>query len=116
MGDRLPQALEVARQVSRYGGLCVVLIHPNILDHKLAFEKGFVEGVRPYAGSAPSHSLDSGGRTQQCAGGRGESWPAYVVKLEIPRLCQASHSRCMRDGHSTVVDPIPYPLIKPAGS
>lgn len=49
MGDRLPQALEVARQVSRYGGLCVVLIHPNILDHKLAFERGFVAGVRPYA-------------------------------------------------------------------
>ena len=49
MGDRLPQALEVARQVSRYGGLCVVLIHPNILDHKMAFEKGFVEGVHPYA-------------------------------------------------------------------
>jgi hypothetical protein len=49
MGDRLPEALEVARQISRYGGLMVVLIHPNILDHKLAFEKGFVEGVRPYA-------------------------------------------------------------------
>ena len=49
MGDRLPHALEVARQISRYGGTVVVLIHPNILDHKLAFEKGFVEGVRPYA-------------------------------------------------------------------
>lgn len=49
MGDRLPQALEVARQISRYGGSVVVLIHPNILDHKLVFEKGFVEGVRPYA-------------------------------------------------------------------
>ncbi len=49
MGDRLPQALEVARKISRYGGSVVVLIHPNILDHKLAFEKGFVEGVRPYA-------------------------------------------------------------------
>lgn len=49
LGDRLPQALEVARQVSRYGGLCVVLIHPNILGHKMAFEKGFVEGVRHYA-------------------------------------------------------------------
>lgn len=49
MGDRLPEALEVARQISRYGGSMVVLIHPNILDHKLAFEKGFVEGVRPYA-------------------------------------------------------------------
>ncbi len=49
MGDRLPQALAVARQISQYGGLCVVLIHPNILDHKLAFEKGFVEGVRSFA-------------------------------------------------------------------
>ena len=49
MGDRLPQALEVAKRISRYGGSVVVLIHPNILDHKLAFEKGFVEGVRPYA-------------------------------------------------------------------
>lgn len=49
MGVRLPQALEVARNISRYGGSVVVLIHPNILDHKLAFEKGFVEGVRPYA-------------------------------------------------------------------
>ena len=49
MGDRLPQALEVAKSISRYGGSAVVLIHPNILDHKLAFEKGFVEGVRPYA-------------------------------------------------------------------
>ncbi|MBS0169636.1 MAG: hypothetical protein JSR62_04725 [Nitrospira sp.] len=49
MGDRLPQALDVAKRISRYGGSVVVLIHPNILDHKLAFEKGFVEGVRPYA-------------------------------------------------------------------
>mgnify|MGYP001591753901 FL=1 len=49
MGDRLPEVLEVARQISRYGGSMVVFIHPNILDHKLAFEKGFVEGVRPYA-------------------------------------------------------------------
>ena len=39
LGDRLPQALEGARQVSRYGGLCVVLIHLNILNPKLAFEK-----------------------------------------------------------------------------
>ncbi|HNA85562.1 MAG TPA: hypothetical protein PLB04_08345 [Nitrospira sp.] len=49
MGDRLPQALEVAKRISRYGGSVVVLIHPNVLDHKLAFEKGFVEDVRPYA-------------------------------------------------------------------
>ena len=49
LGDRLPQALELARKLGRYGGSMVVLIHPNVLDHKLAFERGFVEGVRPYA-------------------------------------------------------------------
>ena len=46
---RLPEALDVATRISRYGGAVVVLIHPNILDHKLAFEQGFVEAVRPYA-------------------------------------------------------------------
>ncbi len=49
MGDRVTEALEVARRISRYGGSVVVLIHPNILDHKLSFEKEFVAGVRPYA-------------------------------------------------------------------
>ena len=39
MGNRLPQAQEVASQVSRYDELCVVLIHLNILNQKLAFEK-----------------------------------------------------------------------------
>ena len=86
LGDRLPQALEVARQVSRYGGLCVVLIHPNILDHKLAFEKGFVEGVRPYAwfGSVSQFGQWWGARNSvQVDVERDGS--AYVVKLEIPQ-------------------------------
>jgi hypothetical protein len=86
LGDRLPQALEVARQVSRYGGLCVVLIHPNILDHKLAFEKGFVEGVRPYAwfGSVSQFGQwwDARNSVQVDVERDGS---AYVVKLEIPQ-------------------------------
>ena len=49
LGERLPEALELARQISRYGGSCVILIHPNVLDHKLEFEKRFVEGVKPLA-------------------------------------------------------------------
>lgn len=39
MGNRLPQAQEAASQMSRYDELCVGLIHLNILNHKLAFEK-----------------------------------------------------------------------------
>lgn len=86
MGDRLPQALEVARQVSRYGGLCVVLTHPNILDHKLAFEKGFVEGVRPYAwfGSVSQLGQWWGARNSVQVGVE-KVGPAYVVRLEIPQ-------------------------------
>jgi hypothetical protein len=66
LGDRLPEALEVARRISRYGGSMVVLIHPNILDHKLAFEKGFVEGVRPYAWfGSMEDSVDGGWRATE---------------------------------------------------
>ena len=49
LGDRVPQAIELAQQIGGYGGCVVVLIHPNILDHKLEFEKRFVEGVKPFA-------------------------------------------------------------------
>lgn len=49
LGDRVPEALELARQIGRYGGSFVVLIHPNVLDHKLEFEKRFVEGVKAIA-------------------------------------------------------------------
>ncbi len=46
MLNRLPQALDLARKLSRYGGLFVVLIHPDILGQKLEFERKFVDAVR----------------------------------------------------------------------
>ncbi len=49
LGERLPQALAVARQVSRYGGLFVILIHPNILNHKLDFERRFLVAAKDAA-------------------------------------------------------------------
>ena len=42
----LPRALQVADQLARYGGLCVVLIHPNVLDDKLRFQEAFVDAMR----------------------------------------------------------------------
>ena len=42
----LPQALKVADQLARYGGLCVVLIHPNVLDDKLRFQEAFVTAMQ----------------------------------------------------------------------
>jgi hypothetical protein len=49
MGDRLPQAIELAEKISRSGGIFVVLIHPDMLGHKFDFEKGFIEAVKDYA-------------------------------------------------------------------
>lgn len=49
LGDRLPQAVALARQIARYGGTYVALIHTDVLDHKLAFQEGLIEAVRPFA-------------------------------------------------------------------
>jgi hypothetical protein len=46
---RVPEAIELAHQIARYGGSFVVLIHPDILDQKLEFEKRFVESVKSFA-------------------------------------------------------------------
>ena len=49
MGSRLQQAIEVAEKIQRYGGLFVVLTHPNILDHKFEFTRGLIERMKPKA-------------------------------------------------------------------
>ncbi len=49
MGDRLPQAIALAEKISRHGGIYVVLIHPDILGHKLGFERGFIQAVRDFS-------------------------------------------------------------------
>jgi peptidoglycan/xylan/chitin deacetylase (PgdA/CDA1 family) len=49
LGDRLPEAVDLARKVARYGGSMVVLIHPDILGHKLEFERGFIAAMKPDA-------------------------------------------------------------------
>lgn len=42
----LPRALEVARKLARYGGTCVVLSHPNVLEDKLRFQDRFLPAVQ----------------------------------------------------------------------
>lgn len=49
LGDRLDEAITLAHKIRRYGGIFVVLIHPNILGHKLEFQSGFVKAMKPYA-------------------------------------------------------------------
>jgi hypothetical protein len=42
----LPKALELARQLGAYGGMCMVLIHPGVLADKLRFQQAFVSRMR----------------------------------------------------------------------
>ncbi|ROH88296.1 hypothetical protein ED236_02190 [Pseudomethylobacillus aquaticus] len=49
LGSRLPEALRLAERLARYGGLFMVLIHTDITGHKLEFERGLVEALRPTA-------------------------------------------------------------------
>ncbi len=49
LGDRLPQALETTKRIARYGGHVDILLHPDVLDHKLTFEKGYVAAMKDSA-------------------------------------------------------------------
>jgi hypothetical protein len=46
MTARLPQAIAILEQLRKYGGLCVVLIHPDVFDDKMAFLQGLVTRAR----------------------------------------------------------------------
>lgn len=58
MGLRLQQSLDVARKISRDGGIYPVLVHPNILGHKLEFVRGLTKALQ---GSAWFGSLEEFG-------------------------------------------------------
>lgn len=49
MDQRLNQAVDLANQLKKEGGSFIILIHPNVLEYKLAFEKGFAQAVKPFA-------------------------------------------------------------------
>ena len=49
LGNRLAQSVALAKKISRDGGLCMVLIHPDILGHKLEFEREFIKAVKSFS-------------------------------------------------------------------
>ena len=49
LGERVQAALDVARELARYGGLMNVLIHPDITGHKLQFESDLITALKPVA-------------------------------------------------------------------
>ena len=46
LASRLPAALELADHLRKYGGLMVLLIHPNVVEPKLGFERRFCTAVQ----------------------------------------------------------------------
>lgn len=49
MDGRVDEAVELAGKIAGYGGVCVVLIHPNVTDEKLRFLKEFTARLRDRA-------------------------------------------------------------------
>jgi peptidoglycan/xylan/chitin deacetylase (PgdA/CDA1 family) len=49
MLDKLPQAFELVDNLTRYGGVFNILIHPNIIDDKLEFLRQFIPAVKDRA-------------------------------------------------------------------
>lgn len=42
LGSRLGEAIEVSNRIGRHGGVVNLLIHTDVLDHKMEFTQGFV--------------------------------------------------------------------------
>ena len=49
LGSRINEAIAVAENIGRHGGLVNLLIHTDVLDHKLEFEKQFIERFKDEA-------------------------------------------------------------------
>ncbi len=59
LGQRLPDVLRLADQLGRYGAVMTILIHPNVLGHKLDFETRLIESL---AGRAWLGAVEDFGR------------------------------------------------------
>ncbi|HET9123166.1 MAG TPA: hypothetical protein VFN52_06700 [Acidiferrobacteraceae bacterium] len=44
-----PHALRLVRELGQYGAVCVVLIHPNVVGDKYAFEQRFLHALKGHA-------------------------------------------------------------------
>ena len=82
---RLPATLRLASQVSRYGGLFMVLIHPDVLGDKLAFERGLLDALKPTVWTGSLGELADFWRARDATMVDVRAEPlAYVVHLSLP--------------------------------
>ncbi len=80
MGDRVDDAVALARRIARYGGSFVILTHPNELGHKYAFHETFHAAVKDWAWFG---SLSDYG-----------AWWAARDAVEVDSVCTESGLRC----------------------
>lgn len=89
LGDRMAEAIELAEKISRYGGIYVVLIHPDILGHKFRFQKGLTQAVKEIAWTGSLAEFgdwwSARDRAEIDVTGTDEG---YLVKLVLPEPIQ----------------------------
>ena len=105
LGERLPEAIDLARKLSRYGGCYVVLIHTNTLGHKLGFERGFVKAVKDFSWFGTLSEFGRWWAARNKVGvdvdGGAERWTVHLnvpepmvgLTLQVPRSFQFEASR-----------------------
>jgi peptidoglycan/xylan/chitin deacetylase (PgdA/CDA1 family) len=49
LGNRVGDAVELSRRIAAYGGVVNILIHTDILDHKLEFQRRYIKAVKDIA-------------------------------------------------------------------
>lgn len=49
MDQRLDASVEIAKTLASYGATCIVLIHPDVLDHKFRFLEVFIPAVESFS-------------------------------------------------------------------
>ncbi|MFC1754771.1 polysaccharide deacetylase family protein [Thermoproteota archaeon] len=83
--ERKPSAVALAKKISKYGGLFNILIHPNIVGDKLAFEKKFVDAVKDFSWFGTlaefGHWWSARNNIQLDVSNQGNS---YIVHLNVP--------------------------------
>lgn len=83
LGDRLPEAIALANKIARIGGVVNVLIHTDVLDHKLEFEKGFVAEFKERAWFGTIAQFGQWWATRDSAVIQTDTPAAYQKRLQI---------------------------------
>lgn len=119
MDKRFTAGLALAHKIARYGGLVVVLIHPNVTAEKLEFERSLTDSLRNDAwfGSVDQFGawwsmrdnikLDVSANDSATATVTIDPrWPSKMIAIEVPekwRLFEGDTESAHQDGRLVVI-------------